>query len=95
MLSGDLTTPFFMLQLSRTRKRRRVKMAALARPGQGSTSAAGEDPRTTRATTVSVDDYETWVEAKRYTVYKMVVRLPGKAYFIFRRSLIEDQPSYL
>lgn len=43
-----------------------------------------EKPRTT---TVSVDDYETWVEAKRYTVYKMVVRLPGKTYFIFRRSV--------
>ena len=62
-------------------------MAALSsstpRPGVGLTSSI-EKPR---ATTVSVDDYETWVEAKRYTVYKMVVRLPGKAYFIFRRSV--------
>ena len=38
-----------------------------------------------RGTTVSVDDSETWVEAKRYTVYKVVVRLQDKAYFVFRR----------
>ena len=38
-----------------------------------------------RATTVSVDDSETWVEAKRYTVYKVVIKLQGRAYFIFRR----------
>lgn len=41
-----------------------------------------EKPRTT---TVSVDDSETWVEAKRFTVYKVVVKLQGRAYFIFRR----------
>ena len=34
---------------------------------------------------VSVDDSETWVEAKRYTVYKVVVRTTDKAYFVFRR----------
>ncbi len=41
--------------------------------------------RDSRSTTVSVDDSETWVEAKRYTVYKVVVRLQDKAYFLFRR----------
>ena len=41
-----------------------------------------EKPRTT---TVSVDDSETWVEAKRFTVYKVVVKVQGRAYFIFRR----------
>ena len=59
-----------------------------ARPGGGSTSASAAVVEKPRATTVSVDDYETWVEAKRYTVYKMVVRLPGKAYFIFRRYML-------
>lgn len=41
-----------------------------------------EKPRTA---TVSVDDSETWVESKRYTVYKVVVKVQGRAYFIFRR----------
>ena len=41
-----------------------------------------EKPRTT---TVSVDDSETWVESKRYTVYKVVVKVQGRAFFIFRR----------
>ncbi len=41
-----------------------------------------EKPRTT---TVSVDDSETWVESKRYTVYKVVVKVQGRAYFLFRR----------
>jgi len=38
-----------------------------------------------RATTVSVDDSETWVESKRFTVYKVVVRIQGRQFFIFRR----------
>ena len=38
-----------------------------------------------RSTSVSVDDSETWVEAKRYTVYKVVVRTTERAYFVFRR----------
>lgn len=56
--------------------------------GQGrETSSSGsleviEKPRTT---TVSVDDSETWVEAKRYTVYKIVVKVQERAYFLFRR----------
>lgn len=44
-----------------------------------------EDVRKKRGTTVSVDDSETWVEAKRYTVYKVVVRTTDRAYFVFRR----------
>ena len=39
-----------------------------------------------RTTSVSVDDSETWVESKRYTVYKVVVRKADRAYFVFRRS---------
>ena len=55
--------------------------------GGRETSSSGsleviENPRTT---TVSVDDSETWVEAKRYTVYKIVVKIQGRAYFLFRR----------
>ena len=54
--------------------------------GRGKSSSGSleviEKPRTT---TVSVDDSETWVEAKRFTVYKVVVKIQGKAYFIFRR----------
>ena len=46
-----------------------------------------EKPRTT---TVSVDDSETWVESKRFTVYKVVVQIQGRAYFIFRR-LVDRQ----
>lgn len=47
-----------------------------------------EKPRTT---TVSVDDSETWVESKRFTVYKVVVKYQGKAYFVFRRyKVLED-----
>ena len=65
-------------------------MAAISERNQGrgkSSSGSGsleviEKPRTT---TVSVDDSETWVEAKRYTVYKVVVKIQGRAYFIFRR----------
>ncbi len=34
---------------------------------------------------VSVVDSETWVEAKRFTVYKVVVRAADRAYFMFRR----------
>jgi serum/glucocorticoid-regulated kinase 3 len=36
-------------------------------------------------TVVSVDDSETWVDDKRYTVYKVVVRGPHRSWFIFRR----------
>ena len=56
--------------------------------GQGRNSSGSgsleviEKPRTT---TVSVDDSETWVEAKRFTVYKVVVKVQGRSYFIFRR----------
>ena len=38
-----------------------------------------------RSTSVSVDDSETWVESKRYTVYKVVVRASDRAFFVFRR----------
>ena len=41
-----------------------------------------------KATSVSVDDSETWVESKRYTVYKVVVRKADKAYFVFRRCVL-------
>ena len=40
-----------------------------------------------KGTSVSVDDSETWVESKRYTVYKVVVRKADKAYFVFRRCV--------
>lgn len=50
-------------------------------PSSGSLEVI-EKPRTT---TVSVDDSETWVEAKRFTVYKVVVKVQGRSYFIFRR----------
>lgn len=43
------------------------------------------EPTGSDRTSVSVDDSETWVEAKRYTVYKVVVRTTDKAYFVFRR----------
>ena len=45
----------------------------------------GEEKSVLRTTSVSVDDSETWVESKRYTVYKVVVRKADKAYFVFRR----------
>ena len=66
-----------------------VKMATKGkRASQGSLEArqngATEVSREHR-TSVSVDDSETWVEAKRYTVYKVVVRTADKAYFVFRR----------
>lgn len=60
------------------------KMASQGSRSVSSGTGVVQKPRTT---TVSVDDYETWVEAKRYTVYKVVVVLPGRAYFIFRRSV--------
>lgn len=54
--------------------------------GRGKSSSGSmeivEKPRTT---TVSVDDSETWVEQKRFTVYKVVVKLQGRAFFLFRR----------
>ncbi|XP_062506624.1 serine/threonine-protein kinase Sgk2-like [Corticium candelabrum] len=43
----------------------------------------GKDTRS--GTQVSVDDFETWVEDKRYTVYKVVVRGPTRSWFVFRR----------
>ena len=55
-------------------------MATLSPTANGT----GRDRRTT---SVSVDDSETWVEAKRYTVYKVVVRAADRAYFVFRRSV--------
>ena len=45
----------------------------------------GEEKSVLRTTSVSVDDSETWVESKRYTVYKVVVLKADKAYFVFRR----------
>ena len=45
----------------------------------------GEDRSAQRTTSVSVDDSETWVESKRYTVYKVVVRKAERPYFVFRR----------
>ena len=47
--------------------------------------SSDSEPGRAHSTSVSVDDSETWVEAKRYTVYKVVVRVPEKAYFVFRR----------
>jgi hypothetical protein len=65
-------------------------MAAASERGKGqsksgSSSGSLEVVEKPRTTTVSVDDSETWVEAKRFTVYKVVVKLQGRAYFIFRR----------
>ena len=54
----------------------------MASRGSGSLEAGGGKQR---GTSVSVDDSETWVESKRYTVYKVVIKYQGKAYFIFRR----------
>lgn len=61
--------------------RTRSQGARKSSSGSGSLEVV-EKPRTT---TVSVDDSETWVEAKRFTVYKVVIKLQGRAYFIFRR----------
>lgn len=62
----------------------------MAKPAANGSNESFEDvpspaTRESRSTTVSVDDSETWVEAKRYTVYKVVVRLQDRAYFLFRR----------
>ena len=48
----------------------------------------GEEKSGQRTTSVSVDDSETWVESKRYTVYKVVVRKADRAYFVFRRCVV-------
>ena len=62
-------------------------MAASA-GGAGARTVNGEGLKSgQKATSVSVDDSETWVEAKRYTVYKVVVRKADKAYFVFRRCV--------
>ena len=65
------------------------KMATKAKRVSSSTSDkqlyVTVEPTGSDRTSVSVDDSETWVEAKRYTVYKVVVRTPDKAYFVFRR----------
>ena len=68
-------------------KRSQAKnMAASHPPPFGSKAVNGEEEGAQPATTsVSVDDSETWVESKRYTVYKVVVRMTDKAYFVFRR----------
>ena len=64
-----------------------AKMAASA-GGVGARAVNGEGLKSgQKATSVSVDDSETWVEAKRYTVYKVVVRKADKAYFVFRRCV--------
>ncbi len=62
----------------------------MAKPGSNGSNDSFEDlsspsTRDSRSTTVSVDDSETWVEAKRYTVYKVVIRLEDRSYFLFRR----------
>lgn len=52
----------------------------------GARTLNGEVPNDRqKATSVSVDDSETWVESKRYTVYKVVVKKADMAYFVFRR----------
>lgn len=51
----------------------------------------GEERSAPRTTSVSVDDSETWVESKRYTVYKVVVRLSERSYFVFRRYILHVQ----
>lgn len=51
----------------------------------GSKALNGVERSGQRTTSVSVDDSETWVESKRYTVYKVVVRKADRAYFVFRR----------
>lgn len=51
----------------------------------------GEEKSAPRTTSVSVDDSETWVESKRYTVYKVVVRLSERSYFVFRRYVLHVQ----
>ena len=53
--------------------------------GPVSKAENGEGKGGQRTTSVSVDDSETWVESKRYTVYKVVVRKADRAYFVFRR----------
>ena len=61
-------------------------MAASAGVGAGAVNGEGLKSGQ-KATSVSVDDSETWVESKRYTVYKVVVRKADKAYFVFRRCV--------
>ena len=61
-------------------KEKRVSSSTSDKQQNGTVEPTGSD-----RTSVSVDDSETWVEAKRYTVYKVVVRTPDKAYFVFRR----------
>ena len=34
---------------------------------------------------VHIDDSQTWVESKRYTVYKLVVKSASMCYFVFHR----------
>lgn len=63
----------------RLRPARGVKMAVSPKEVNGDQKSGG------RTTSVSVDDSETWVESKRYTVYKVVVRKAERAYFVFRR----------
>ena len=53
--------------------------------GIASLSPGEAGPRSAHSTSVSVDDSETWVEAKRYTVYKVVVRTSERAWCVFRR----------
>ncbi|XP_011403713.2 PREDICTED: serine/threonine-protein kinase Sgk1-like [Amphimedon queenslandica] len=51
-----------------------------------SAANGGGDPARPRGqTTAAVEDHETWVEEKRFTMYKVVVRLEDRSYFIFRR----------
>ena len=56
--------------------------------GPVSKAENGEGKGGQRTTSVSVDDSETWVESKRYTVYKVVVRKADRAYFVFRRYVL-------
>ena len=64
-------------------------MAASAGAVGRAVNGEGAEGGGSRTTSVSVDDSETWVESKRYTVYKVVVRKADKAYFVFRRFVSE------
>ena len=66
--------------MATTTRGKRASEGSIEAQQNGATERSGE-----HRTSVSVDDSETWVEAKRYTVYKVVVRTADKAYFVFRR----------
>ena len=43
------------------------------------------DINDSKSPTVSVSDSETWMESKRFTVYKVVIRTQQKSWFVFHR----------